>query len=77
MNRIAGIKPTTWLLILILIILHQDYWNWSNASLWFGFLPAQMGYHIVISLLAAGFWWWLVHFDWPPDHDSWKSEGDA
>ena len=41
------------LMVLILLIMHQDYWNWYNGKLVFGFLPYSIAYHCVISLAAA------------------------
>ena len=53
------------ILILALLVLHQDYWNWDNARLWFGFLPQSLAWHVVVSLLAACTWWVTVQFCWP------------
>lgn len=53
------------LFILILLVAHQDYWNWDNANLWFGFLPVGLGYHIGISLAAALLWIVAVTWAWP------------
>ena len=56
-----------WLLVLILVILHQDFWNWNSDTLVFGFIPIGLFYHIGISL-AAGFVWWLAcTFAWPKE----------
>ncbi|MEZ6091496.1 MAG: DUF3311 domain-containing protein [Pirellulaceae bacterium] len=54
-----------WMLVLVLIILHQDYWQWENATLDFGFLPRALTYHIAISLAAAIIWLLAVRFCWP------------
>jgi len=56
-----------WLLIFLLLVLHQDNWFWTDARLVFGFLPVGLFYHACISL-AAGFLWWLaVRYSWPTD----------
>ena len=60
-------KYVVWCLIVLLIILHQDYWQWHDASLWFGFLPVQLGYHALISLAAAVVWWLATRYCWPGD----------
>ena len=60
-----------WILVLVLVVLHQDNWNWDNDRLVFGFLPVTLAYHVCISL-AAGFVWYLATiFAWPQlDEDS-------
>ena len=53
------------LLVIGLLVLHQDYWNWDNDKLVFGFLPYSIAYHSVISLAAAVVWSVAVRFCWP------------
>jgi hypothetical protein len=56
-----------WLLLLLVLVLHQLTAPWGNERLWFGFLPHVLAYHLMISLLAAGAWALLVKFSWPRD----------
>ena len=49
-------KYLTPCLIVALLILHQDYWQWNNATLDFGFVPRALTYHAGLSLLAAITW---------------------
>ena len=58
-------KYFVWILVLALIVLHQDYWQWNDATLDFGFLPRALTYHIGISLGAAAVWLLAVKFCWP------------
>ncbi len=52
-------------LVIALLIAHQDNWNWDNGYLVFGFMPIGMFFHVGISL-AAGFVWFLACvFAWP------------
>ena len=53
------------LLLIGLVVLHQDYWQWDNAALVFGLMPWTLVYHIGLSLGAAGVWWLAVRFCWP------------
>jgi hypothetical protein len=53
------------LLILAVYALHQDYWNWSNAGLVFGFLPAGLAYHAAYSIGCAILMAILVKTAWP------------
>lgn len=52
-------------LAVALFALHHDFWNWNNQSLWFGFLPAGLGYHMLYSIAAASLWAFASHFAWP------------
>ena len=45
-----------WLVViamLALLVAHQDYWQWENTTLDFGFLPRGLTYHAVLSIAAA------------------------
>ncbi len=68
------------ILILALLVLHQDYWQWDRAELVFGFLPYPLAYHAGISVAAVVLWLLAVIFCWPSGLDeeaAGKSEGDA
>lgn len=57
-----------WLLALLVIfvyLIHQDYWNWHDKTLVFGFLPIGLAYHALYSVIAAIMMWILVKFAWP------------
>lgn len=56
-----------WLLVLVVLILHQLTLPWKSERIWFGFLPHVLAYHLVISLLAAGAWALVVKYCWPGD----------
>lgn len=58
-------KYLTWSLVALLLILHQDYWQWDNGTLDFGFLPRALTYHVVISIAAAAVWLLATKFCWP------------
>ena len=58
-------KYTVWILIVLLLVLHQDYWQWSNTTLDFGFLPRTLTYHVGISIAAAIVWMLATKFCWP------------
>lgn len=64
MTRLRSLLLT--LLVLIVYILHQDFWNWKKAEpLVFGFLPIGLAYHAAYSILAAVTMAVLVKFAWP------------
>jgi hypothetical protein len=54
-----------WLLIVILILAHQDFWFWDDPRLVFGFVPIGLFYHMVLSVLAGGLWYLATLFCWP------------
>lgn len=72
-------KLVTWLMLLGLIVLHHDFWFWSDSTLIGGWLPIGLGWHIVLSLIAAGFWFGVVKLAWPTrvDEESPVDEGSA
>ncbi len=51
--------------IVLLMVMHQDFWWWDDNSLVFGFVPVGLAYHAMISLLAGGTWALIVFFAWP------------
>jgi len=54
------------LLVIIVYLLHQDFWNWNKAQpLLFGFLPVGLAYHAGYSILASILMAVLVKFAWP------------
>jgi hypothetical protein len=54
------------LAVVVLYILHQDFWFWRTAyPLVFGFMPIGLFYHGAFSVAAALLMWLLVKFAWP------------
>ena len=60
-------KYLVWSLVVLLVVLHQDYWQWDKAQLIGGFLPHSLFYHAGISLAAAVVWALAVKFCWPAE----------
>ena len=53
-------------LVIVLIIFHQDFWNWSAVQpLLFGCVPVGLWYHALFCVAAAILMWLLVTFAWP------------
>ena len=52
-------------LLLIVFVLHQDIWFWTDKTLVFGFLPIGLAYHASYSVLAALTMALLVRYVWP------------
>ena len=62
-------KTIVWVLLLLLMVLHQDIWFWTDNRLVFGFLPMGLAYHVLLSLAAAGVWLLAVRFAWPAEEE--------
>ncbi len=69
-------KWVVYSMVLLLAVLHQDFWNWDNATLVLGFLPAGLAYHMLFSLLASIVWALAVKFAWPSHIEVWADESD-
>lgn len=60
-------RYVVWLLVVALIILHQDLWYWDDRTLVGGFMPITLLWQAGISI-GAGFVWFLATiFAWPSD----------
>ncbi|MEQ8790943.1 MAG: DUF3311 domain-containing protein [Pirellulaceae bacterium] len=66
-------KYVVWILIALLVVLHQDVWFWDDPQLLFGFLPVGLAYHMVLSLAAAAVWLLATIVAWPVDDEEIKS----
>ena len=59
-------RPKLVLLALVLLgLLHQDFWLWNDASLVLGFIPSGLAYHVAFSIVTAGLWVVVVRTAWP------------
>ena len=65
------------ILFVVLFILHQDIWNWDNASLVFGFIPVGLAYHAAYSLAAVALWLFAISFAWPKELEEWAESGEG
>jgi len=66
-----------WALVALLAILHYDFWNWSDRSLVFGFLPTGLFFQALISLGAGFAWLLVVKFAWPAHIEAWAEQQPA
>ena len=56
---------------IVLFVLHQDFWNWTNDRLIFGFVPIGLAYHALYSIAAAMLWAYAIRVAWPEDLERW------
>ncbi|MCB9857750.1 MAG: DUF3311 domain-containing protein [Phycisphaerales bacterium] len=60
-------KKLVYGLIILLAILHQDFWLWDSQYLVFDIVPIGLAYHAGISLAAALLWIAAIKYCWPDD----------
>jgi hypothetical protein len=65
--ELIDMKIFAWILVLALLIAHQDYWNWDSDLRMFYGLPIGLVYHIGLSIAAAVVWWIVCLEAWPKD----------
>ena len=70
-------KKVVLILAVVLGILHQDFWNWNNSGLVFGFMPVGLFYHACYSLAAATLWAFAIKLAWPSELVSWAEEEEG
>jgi uncharacterized membrane protein YeiB len=61
-------------LVLLLGVLHQDFWWWADRTLLFGFMPIGLFYHASFSMAAVCLWLWAVLCAWPEHLEGWADE---
>ena len=62
-------------LVLILLILHQDNWFWTDDTLVFGFMPIALFWHACISIGATVTWFVATRIAWPIIDNADQPEG--
>ena len=67
-------EVAVWAVVILLAILHQDLWAWSDRTLVFGVVPIGLFYHAVFSVACAVLWACAVKFAWPEHIEEWASE---
>lgn len=65
-----------WVLVVLLLVLHQDNWFWDNGTLVLGFLPIGLFYHACISVAASLTWLFAVQCCWPTDAEALEGMGE-
>lgn len=68
-------KKLIWGAVILLVILHKDFWWWESKEIVFGFLPIGLAYHAGVSICASILWGLAVVYAWPDDLEA-EVEGD-
>lgn len=58
---------TFWFFFLVLLVMHQDLWNWGSGEIAWAGMPIGLFYHVLFSLACAGLGTWAVLHAWPKD----------
>ena len=56
-----------WLVFFALLVLHQDFWNWSKEEIFAWGMPIGLFYHALFSMACACLGVWAVLRAWPKD----------
>jgi len=51
--------------VIVLLILHQDFWLWRDRTLFLGFIPSGLAFHAAYTLVAALLMGLLAKHAWP------------
>jgi hypothetical protein len=71
-------KRLVFALVLLLLVLHQDFWWWDRIDpLAFGFMPIGLTSQVALSLLTSAVFFLLVKYCWPRDVDVADQEAAA
>lgn len=65
-----------WGLVILLGILHYDFWWWGDRSLVLGILPIGLAYHLAFSVAAGVVWALVIRFAWPERIEAWADQPD-
>ena len=67
-------RKLIWILVIILLVVHQDFWLRDDRSLVFGFMPVGLAYHAMFSIAAACVWALAVKYAWPHRIEQWAHD---
>ncbi len=69
-------KKVVFGIVILLAVIHQDFWWWGDKTLQFGFIPTGLLYHAIFSCMAAGIWFAATKFAWPSEIEAWAESSD-
>jgi len=71
------IRVILYILIFVLAFLHQDFWNFDDATLCWGFLPIGLAYHAGYTIAAVVLWYFMIRFASPKYNTSNSEFGEC
>ncbi|MEM6329691.1 MAG: hypothetical protein AAF790_05520 [Planctomycetota bacterium] len=75
-------QKLVWALVVLLVIVHQDFWFWDVGTaedgwLVFGFMPVGLFFHACISVAASVTWFLATKHCWPAELESAPPQKEA
>ena len=64
-------------LVVLLLILHQDNWFWTDDTLLLGFMPIGLFWHACISIAATLTWFLATKIAWPHVDSDYQSTSES
>ena len=74
-ERGSAASKLAWGFVIVLAIVHYDFWFWHDTTLVFGFMPIGLAFHALISVLAGVAWWLVAKYAWPSWVEEWADQG--
>jgi hypothetical protein len=63
-------RTTLYAALLLLALLHQDFWFWEDSTLLLGFLPVGLAYHAFYCIVTSLLMYLLVTRAWPGEAEA-------
>jgi hypothetical protein len=63
-------RTTLYAALVILVLLHQDFWFWDDSTLLLGFLPVGLVYHALYCIATSLLMYLLVTRAWPDEAEA-------
>ena len=63
-------RTTLYAALLILALLHHDFWLWDDSTLLLGFLPVGLAYHALYCIATSLLMYLLVTRAWPDEAEA-------
>lgn len=64
-------------IVIIVALLHHDFWFWDDQTLVMGFMPIGLMYHMFFSIASAALWAITMKIAWPTHIEEWADEFDG
>ena len=69
-------RRLVWGFVVVLAVLHYDFWFWDDRTLVLGFMPVGLLFQVLISVGAGVAWFLVVRFAWPAALEEWAEGSD-
>lgn len=70
-------KRALWPAVIVLALLHHDFWFWNDTRLVFGFLPIGLAWHVGFSIAAGILWALASKYAWPEEIEQFANGGNS